>query len=132
LLVRVGDGCAALLDERMRDLTCERLEIDELWAFVQKKQRHVKLTDDASRVGDTWTYVAIDATTKLVPCFLTGKCNAETTDAFIADLASRLRYRVQISSDGLRMYVNARPVVRVRRRLRADCKGVRGRGRRSR
>jgi IS1 family transposase len=107
LLVRVGDGCAVLLDETMRDLPCERLEVDELWAFVQKKQRHVKETDDASRVGDTWTYVAIDATTKLVPCFLTGKRNAQTTNTFIADLAARLRYRVQISTDGLRMYVDA-------------------------
>jgi transposase-like protein len=107
LLVRVGNGCAALLNERMRDLACERLEIDELWAFVQKKQRHVRETDDESRVGDTWTYVAIDATTKLIPCFLTGKRNVETTNAFIADLASRLRYRVQISTDGLRMYADA-------------------------
>ena len=95
------------MNERMRDLPCERLEIDELWAFVQKKQRHVRETDDAGRVGDTWTYVAIDAETKLVPCFLTGKRNAETTNVFIADLASRLRYRVQISTDGLRMYADA-------------------------
>jgi IS1 family transposase len=107
LLMRVGEGCAVLLDETLRDLPCERLEIDELWAFVQKKQRHVMETDDASRVGDTWTYVAIDATTKLVPCFLTGKRNAQTTNAFITDLAARLRYRVQISTDGLRMYVDA-------------------------
>jgi IS1 family transposase len=107
LLVRVGNGCAALLDERMRDLPCERLEIDELWSFVQKKQRHVRETDDASRVGDTWTYVAIDAETKLIPCFLTGKRDVKTTNAFISDLASRLRYRVQISTDGLRMYVAA-------------------------
>jgi transposase-like protein len=88
LLVRVGNGCAALLNERMRDLPCERLELDELSAFVQKKRRHVRETDDASRVGDTWTYVAIDAETKLIPCFLTGKRNVETTNAFIADLAS--------------------------------------------
>jgi IS1 family transposase len=107
LLVRVGDGCAAVLDAKMRDLPCTRLEIDELWAFVGKKQRHVKETDDASRVGDTWTYVAVDATTKLVPCFLTGKRDATTTNTFISDLASRLRYRVQISTDGLRMYVSA-------------------------
>lgn len=107
LLVRVDNGCAALLDERRRDLPCERLEVDELWAFVAKKERHVTETDDASRVGDTWTYVAIDADTKLVPCFLTGKRNAVTTNTFIADLASRLRNRVQISTDGLRMYVNA-------------------------
>ena len=117
----------------MRDLPCERLEIDELWAFVQKKQRHVTETDDASRVGDTWTYVAIDADTKLVPCFLTGKRNAETTNTFIADLAARLRYRVQISTDGLRMYVDAiggafadRGVDYAQHR-----KGVRSRGRRS-
>jgi IS1 family transposase len=107
LLVAVGAGCAALLDETMRDLPCERLEIDELWAFVGKKQRHVRDDEDSSRVGDTWTYVAIDAKTKLVPCFFTGKRNVETTNAFISDLASRLRYRVQISTDGLRMYADA-------------------------
>jgi IS1 family transposase len=105
--VRVGDGCAALLDTTMRDLPCERLEIDEPWSFVGKKQRHVKESDDESRVGDAWTYVAIDADTKLVPCVLTGKGTAENTNAFISDLASRLRNRVQISTDGLRMYVQA-------------------------
>jgi IS1 family transposase len=107
LLTRVGAGCATHLDRTMRDLPCTRLEIDELWAFVQKKQRHVRAGEDASRVGDTWTYVAIDAETKLVPCFLTGKRNAETTNTFISDLAARLRYRVQISTDGLRMYADA-------------------------
>lgn len=107
LLVRVGNGCAALLDEKMVDLNCRRLEIDELWAFVEKKQRHVRESDDAGSVGDTWTYVAIDADTKLVPCFLTGKRNDTNTRAFVSDLASRLRNRVQISSDGLRLYVDA-------------------------
>jgi IS1 family transposase len=106
-MVRVGNGCAALLNETMRDLPCTRLELDELWAFIGKKQRHVKAADDASRVGDAWTYVAIDAETKLVPTFLTGKRDVATTNAFIDDLASRLRYRVQISTDGLRMYANA-------------------------
>lgn len=107
LLVRVGAGCSKMLNERMVDLDCKRVEIDELWGFVEKKQRHVRETDDASRVGDTWTYVAIDADTKLIPTFLTGKRNAETTSAFVSDLAARLRNRVQISSDGLRMYVEA-------------------------
>jgi hypothetical protein len=73
---RVGEGCAVLMDEMMRDLPCERLELDELWAFVGKKQRHVTATDDASK-GDTWTWVAIDATTKLVPTFFVGKRDAE-------------------------------------------------------
>lgn len=107
LLVRVGAGCAVLLDERMRDLGCDRLEMDEIWSFVGKKQRNVRSTDDAERVGDAWVYVAIDADTKLVPTFLVGKRTVENTNAFVADLASRLRNRVQISTDGLRAYVNA-------------------------
>jgi IS1 family transposase len=107
LLVRVGDGCADLLDEKMRDLSCTRLEIDELWAFVGKKQRHVTGEDDPSRVGDSWTFVAIDAETKLVPSFLVGKRDNASTRAFIADVASRLKNRVQISTDGLRSYIDA-------------------------
>lgn len=105
LLVRVGNGCADLLDETMLDLDCDRLEIDEMWAFVAKKQRHVTAEDDASRVGDTWTFVAIDAETKLVPSFLVGKRDAESAQAFISDVAKRLKNRVQISTDGLRSYI---------------------------
>ena len=104
--LRVGNGCADLLNECMVDLSCSRLELDELWAFVGKKQRHVHAGDDASRVGDTWTWVAIDAETKLVPSFMTGKRDAETADAFIKDLAARLRGRVQVTTDGLRTYVS--------------------------
>jgi IS1 family transposase len=107
LLIRVGNGCADLLDETMRELDCDRLEIDELWAFVGKKQRHVTQEDDSSRVGDTWTFVAIDADTKLVPSFLVGKRDAVCTNAFIQDVARRMKNRVQISTDGLRTYVEA-------------------------
>ncbi len=106
LLLRVGDGCAALLDETMRDLSCKRLELDELWAFIGKKQRHVKDTDNAARVGDMWTWVALDAETKLVPSFLVAKRDAASASAFVHDLADRLRYRVQITTDGLRAYVD--------------------------
>jgi IS1 family transposase len=107
LMVSVGEGCARLMDATMRDLDCRRLEIDELWAFVEKKQRHVRDYDDPTRVGDTWTYVAIDSETKLVPSFMVGKRDAETTNAFIHDLAWRMKNRVQVSTDGLRMYVEA-------------------------
>ncbi|MGA2447041.1 MAG: IS1 family transposase [Polyangiaceae bacterium] len=107
LLLRVGDGCANLLDDTMRDLPCTRLEIDELWAFVGKKQRNVKPTDAAWRTGDMWTYLATDAETKLVPSFMVGKRNEETTNAFIKDVASRVRTRIQISTDGLRTYIDA-------------------------
>lgn len=107
LLSRVGDGCESLLDETMVNLPCERLEIDELWAFVGKKQRHVTQEDDASRIGDTWTYTAICADTKIVPTFLVGKRDDAHTRAFIADVAHRLTRRVQISTDGLRTYIGA-------------------------
>lgn len=78
-----------------------------MWAFVGKKQRHVTKDDDAKRVGDTWTFVAIDAETKLVPSFLVGKRDAQSTRAFISDVAGRLQNRVQISTDGLRTYIEA-------------------------
>ena len=67
LLVEAGDGCAKLLDVRMRDLTCRRLQCDEIWSFVGKKQKQIKPGDDQSRFGDQWTFVAVDAETKLVP-----------------------------------------------------------------
>ncbi len=107
LLVRVGDGCARLLNERIVDLDCQRLELDELWSYVGKKQRHVTKHDDAHRVGDQWVYVAIDADTKIIPSFLVGKRSVANTNAFVEDVAARLRNRVQISTDGLRMYIEA-------------------------
>lgn len=105
LLLAVGDACADLMDRTMRDLPCERLELDELWAFVGKKQRHVTKDDDKARVGDTWTWVAIDAETKLVPAFYVGKRNHASAREFIGDLAPRLRNRVQLSTDGLAAYI---------------------------
>src|SRR5579871_20156 len=66
--VRVGQGCTALMDAKMRDLPCKRLEMDELWGFVGKKERNVK-PEDPAEVGSVWTYCAIDADTKLVPAF---------------------------------------------------------------
>lgn len=107
LLARMGDGCADLLDETMRDLTCQLVQVDEIWGFVGKKQCNVRQGDDKARVGDSWTYVALDAETKLVPAFMVGKRDKATTDAFMVDLASRLGGRVQISTDGLKLYLAA-------------------------
>ena len=104
---RIGQGCAKIMDEKMRDLSCGKLQLDELWGFVGKKQRHVKENDDASRLGDAWTFCAIDAKTKLVPCFRVGKRDSETANAFACDLAGRLKNRVQLSTDGLRACVEA-------------------------
>lgn len=107
LLVRAGEGCERLSDGLMRDLPLTHVECDEIWAFVQKKQRQVTEADDRSRVGDIWTFVAIDADTKLIPSWAVGKRTAATTQAFVADLKSRLANRVQISTDGLELYVEA-------------------------
>jgi hypothetical protein len=107
LLVEVGQGCAALMDTHMRDLTCQRVQVDEIWTYVQKKQRHVTAADDRSRVGDMWTFVAIDADTKLIPVYRIGKRNLPTAMAFMGDLSGRLTNRVQLSSDALSAYVEA-------------------------
>lgn len=104
--VRVGQGCAALLDAKMRDLHCNLLQFDEIWGFIGKKQKHLSFNDDPTK-GDVWTFCAIDAETKLVPAFKVGKRDKATANAFVSDLASRLNTRVQISTDGLAAYVDA-------------------------
>jgi IS1 family transposase len=104
--VRVGKGCAALLDAKMRNLSCEHLQFDELWGFIGKKQRHLR-PEDSPELGDVWTFCAIDSDTKLVPSFKVGKRDADTATAFVADVASRLRNRVQVSADALNAYVYA-------------------------
>lgn len=107
LLVRTGQKCNQILDENMRNLQCERIQLDEIWCFVGKKQRHVSLADNPQEVGDQWIFVALDADTKLIPCFKVGKRTSENAVALTDDLASRLTNRVQISSDSLRAYVEA-------------------------
>jgi IS1 family transposase len=104
--VRVGEGCARLMDGKMRDLPCNRLELDEIWGFVGKKEKNVRL-DEPAPVGNVWTFCAIDADTKLVPAFKVGDRGIATARAFVSDVASRMRNRVQISTDGLRAYVEA-------------------------
>lgn len=106
LALRVGQGCARLLDEKMRNLHCNLLQFDEIWGFIGKKEKHVQPTDDPT-LGDVWTFCAIDAETKLVPAFRVGKRDRHTANAFVSDVASRLRNRPQVSSDGLRAYVEA-------------------------
>jgi IS1 family transposase len=90
----------------MRDLSCKLLQFDEIWGFVGKKQRHVRETD-SSDYGDIWTFCAIDAETKLVPSFKCGKRDLVTAKAFVGDVAARMKNRVQISSDGLKAYVDS-------------------------
>jgi IS1 family transposase len=103
--VRIGQGCNNILDTMMRNLHCEHLQIDEIWGFIGKKKRNVKFGE--INLGDVWTFIAIDARTKAVPCFTVGQRDRNTTNEFVCDLSSRLANRVQISSDSLSAYTEA-------------------------
>lgn len=107
VLVRVGAACAQLMDARMRCLPCQRVQVDELWCYVAKKQRQVRGDDDRSRVGDFYTFVALDSDTKLVPSFRVCKRDGPNTRAFIADLATRMHGRIQLSTDAWTSYREA-------------------------
>jgi len=105
LLETVGTACAEFQDRWLRDLPTTRVQVDEIWSCCRMKARNVPA--DKRGVlgwGDIWTFVAIDADSKLIPCWSVGHRNEETTNAFIYDLSLRLRNRVQISSDGLGTY----------------------------
>jgi len=107
LMQRVGKSCASFSDKTIRDLNCKRLEVDEIWGFVAKKNKNITDDDNPSEVGDQYTFVALDAESKLIPSYKVGKRTAQTTQEFIDDLASRLRNRIQLSSDAFVPYVNA-------------------------
>jgi IS1 family transposase len=104
--VKVGQGCTALLDEKMRNLPCRFLQLDEIWGFIGKKERHVR-PDDDPQYGNVWTFCAIDAETKLVPSFKCGKRDLATAKAFVGDVQGRMAGRIQISSDALKAYQDA-------------------------
>jgi IS1 family transposase len=104
--VAVGESCRVLMDETMRELPCSKIEVDEIWGYVGKKQRNVTEEDGATK-GDVWTFVAIDPETKAVPVFHVGKRTADDTNKFIAQVAARTKNRIQLSSDGLKFYAPA-------------------------
>lgn len=106
VLLRVGDRCAWIMNERMRRVPSRLLQVDEIWTFVAKKQKHVTASDPAEK-GDQYVFVALDAQSKLVPSFYVGKRTAETAHSFISDLQSRLVHRVQLTSDGFTPYLTA-------------------------
>jgi len=97
LMIRVANACAAYSNATLRDLPCERIEMDEIWAYVGKKQKNINAADYVRGFGDQYTFVAMDPVSKLIPCWLTGKRTAETTWAFVSDLASRLTNRRSLS-----------------------------------
>ena len=92
----------------MRNLTCKRIQCDEIWSFCYAKQKNVPVKKQGQfGYGDVWTWTAIDAETKLVPTWFVGSRDAELAQQFIGDLAPRLDHRVQLTTDGLKVYVDA-------------------------
>jgi IS1 family transposase len=108
LLVELGSACAAYQDEHLRGLHCQFIECDEIWSFVHSKAKNVPADQQGQfGLGDVWTFTAIDAATKLMPSWMVGTRTPETALAFMKDLESRLANRVQLSTDGHRMYLRA-------------------------
>jgi transposase-like protein len=104
LAVRVADGCDSLMDEMMRGLTCPRLQLDEIWAYVGMKQKTARRLNQTDEFGDVYTFVAIDADSKLVPCWHVGKRTWSDTALFVDDLRGRLANRPQITTDAFAAY----------------------------
>lgn len=105
--VRVGEECARIMNDKMKNLNCIDIQIDEIWGFVGKKQKNVQKSDPKTLLGDARTFIALDSETKLVAAYRVGKRDSYNANAFIADLASRLTNRIQLSSDQLVAYPEA-------------------------
>src|SRR5262245_9310017 len=103
LLVEVGEFCAIYQDNKLRKLRCQRIEADEIWAFVGAKARNATRQGD----GDIWMYTALDSDTKLMVSWFVGHKDVESASLFMADLASRLANRVQLTTDGYTAYLGA-------------------------
>src|SRR5260221_9378185 len=102
--VRVGNACKQIMDEKMRGIAAKQAEVDEIWGFIGAKRKNAA---KAGAYGDVWTFIALDADTKLIPSFVVGKRDLYHARAFMEDLAGRLSRRIQLSSDGLSSYPEA-------------------------
>jgi IS1 family transposase len=109
LLLELGAASLAYQDRVMRNLPCKRIQVDECWAFCYAKAKNVTSEIAAKNpyAGDTWTWAAIDADTKLIPCWIIGPRDSVTARMFVNDLAGRLADRIQLTSDGLSVYLAA-------------------------
>ncbi len=108
LLRELGYVCAMYQDVAFQNLPCRRIQVDEIWSFTYAKAKNVARAKAAPEgAGDTWTWTAIDADTKLVPCWLVGGRDAGYATEFLQNLAGRLAHRVQLTSDGHKCYLQA-------------------------
>jgi len=109
LLVELGAACSDYLDKHLVNLNCQRVQVDEIWSFCYAKAKNVTPEIAAKNpfAGDVWTWVAIDADTKLIPSWIVGPRDGTTARIFVNDLAQRLANRIQLTSDGLSVYLAA-------------------------
>ena len=108
LLVDAGNACAEYHDTAVRNVRAKRVQVDEIWTFTYAKDKNVPTAKAAPEgAGDTWTWTAIDADSKLVVSWLVGPRDAGSAYTMMHDMADRLATRVQLTSDGLRLYVDA-------------------------
>lgn len=107
LLCDLSRACSDYQDKVFRNLPCKQIQCDEIWSFVYAKEKNCKAEHKKKGAGDLWTWVALDAETKLVPCWFIGQRDAGYAYHFIHDLKERLARRVQLTTDGHRAYLNA-------------------------
>jgi IS1 family transposase len=108
LLADVGKACSGYQDNAFHNLSCKRIQCDEIWSFCYAKEKNVpKDKKGKFGYGDVWTFTAIDADTKLVPSWYIGRREIQSAYIFLKDLASRLANRVQLTTDGHKMYLDA-------------------------
>ena len=108
LLAEIGTVCADYQNRALRGLSCRRIQCDEIWQFCYAKAKNVPADKRGQfGYGDVWTWVALDADTKLVPAWLVAGRDLGSAYAFMHDLASRLNSRVQLTTDGYRLYLEA-------------------------
>lgn len=107
LLVDLGAACSEYQDKVFVNLPCKRIQCDEIWSFVGAKEKNTTAEKKAEGWGDVWTWVALDAATKLVPTWFVGTRDGGAAYHFMHDLAARLANRVQLTTDGHKAYLNA-------------------------
>lgn len=108
LLADVGEACAKYQDENLRNLPCKRVQCDEIWAFVAAKKKNVpQHLKGIFGIGDVWTWTALCADTKLMACWMVGTRGARAAENFMQDLSERLAHRVQLTTDGHKVYADA-------------------------
>jgi IS1 family transposase len=107
LLEAIGCACAAYHDTHVRNLRVRRVQADEIWSFVYGKDKNLTLEQVQSGLGSVWTWKAIDADTKLVISYTIGDRGADTAKTFMQDVASRISNRIQLTTDGHRVYADA-------------------------